>query len=108
MAGANSAGGVMPLSKLGRRASGVTTCWVCGLTYCTDVGSDVRVHNNRHRKAVAAGTALRGVGPCELPLSYTARERLKGQQTPPAEHLRLVMWSHFARSLDAAGFDRDR
>ncbi|PWT76495.1 MAG: hypothetical protein C5B60_04100 [Chloroflexi bacterium] len=78
---------------------------MCGLMYCTDVGGDVRKHNNRHRRALVAREAMRGFGPCELPLSYKAREHLKGMDTDAVTHLRLVMWAHFARSLDAKRFD---
>jgi hypothetical protein len=85
-------------------------CPVCGFGYCTDIGGDVRQHNSHHARAVAARQALAGVGPCELPLSYGAREELK--RSPPGqlatEHLLLRMWSHFARSLDAQDFDLQR
>jgi hypothetical protein len=75
------------------------------MTYCTDIGGDVRKHNNHHARALAARQALAGVGPCELPLSCAAQEELKSRNVEGAERLRLRMWSHFARSLDAQNFD---
>jgi hypothetical protein len=83
----------------------LTTCNICGLTYCSDVGGDVRSHNNRHRRALAAREELHKVGPCELPLSYSAREQLKRFTDDATEHLRLVMWSHFSRSLSSKKFN---
>ena len=87
----------------------VTTCETCGLTYCPDIGSNVRYHDRLHLAAVNARAALQGVGPEDLPLSYHAREAMKchcpGQD--PLQHALMVMWSHYARSLEAPPWNYD-
>ena len=82
------------------------TCPTCNLTYVPEVVEDRRIHAKLHRHAVSARDQLAKVGPLPRSINYGDREELKRGQG--YKQLLHVMWSHFARSLEACDYDLER
>jgi hypothetical protein len=79
-------------------------CEVCGFAYCPDIGADRRQHSKWHDAAVAARAALGFAGPVPVPLPIHPGE-IEDLKRGDNRTLINVMWSHFARSLAAWGYD---